>query len=110
MDYYVYILSNSTNVAIYTGVTNNLKRRIYEHRNDLNQDSFCSKYRIHKLVYYEIVEDVKSAIMREKQIKGWKRMKKNNLIESMNPDWEDLYDFVIGAKKKTDSSSQSSSE
>lgn len=107
MSYYVYILSNKTNVAIYTGVTNNLVRRVYEHKNDLDQNSFCSKYGIHKLVYYEVIDDVESAIAREKQIKGWKRLKKNNLVESMNPKWEELYDFVVGKKKETDSSLRS---
>ena len=107
MSYYIYILSNRSNVAIYTGVTNDLVRRVYEHKNDLDKTSFCSKYGIHKLVYYEIIDDVKSAISREKQIKGWKRAKKNDLIESMNPNWEDLYDFVIGAKRRTDSSLRS---
>ena len=107
MSYYVYILSNNTNVAIYTGVTNDLARRIYEHKKDLNQNSFCSKYGIHKLVYYEIIDDVESAIAREKQIKGWKREKKNKLIESINPNWKELYGFVIGAKGQTDSSLRS---
>ncbi|MBQ6878150.1 MAG: GIY-YIG nuclease family protein [Oscillospiraceae bacterium] len=107
MSYYIYILSNKTNVAIYTGVTNDLVRRVYEHKNDLNKNSFCSKYGIHKLVYYEVIDDVKSAISREKQIKGWKRAKKNDLVESMNPDWKELYDFVIGAERGTDSSLRS---
>jgi len=106
MNYYIYILANKTNVAIYTGVTNDLARRIYEHKNDLNPASFCSRYSIHKLVYYECFDNPEAAIMREKQIKGWKRVKKNKLIESMNPEWKELYGFVIG-EKKTDSSLRS---
>ena len=87
--YYVYILSNWNNKVIYTGVTNNLERRLYEHKHKLS-DSFTKKYNINKLVYYESTNDVKSAIMREKQLKGWTREKKNNLIETLNPEWNDL--------------------
>ena len=91
MPYYVYILSNQTNVTIYTGVTNDLKRRVYEHRNNLDPDSFTARYQVHKLVHYEVISDVKSALEREKQIKSWKREKKNQLIETDNPNWDDLY-------------------
>ena len=87
--YYIYILSNWNNKVIYTGVTNDIERRIYEHKNKLN-DGFTSKYNISKLVYFDGVKSAKSAIEREKQIKGWLRSKKNELIESMNPDWKDL--------------------
>ena len=89
MQYYVYILTNWTNTVLYTGVTNNLERRLYEHKNDMIE-GFTKKYRIHKLVYFEITSDVRVAIEREKQIKGWTRIKKNNLVESMNPKWLDL--------------------
>ena len=87
--YYVYILSNKYNTVIYTGITNNLERRLYEHKNKINQ-SFTSKYNIDKLVYFEETTDVKSAIQREKQIKGMSRRKKNRLIDFINPKWNDL--------------------
>ena len=91
MTYYVYILSNTTNSTIYTGVTNNLVKRIYEHKNTLDPDSFTARYHIHKLVYYEATSDVTAAIEREKQIKSWNRKRKNQLVDGMNPRWEDLY-------------------
>ncbi len=75
--------------TLYTGVTGNLLRRVYEHKNKL-VDGFTKKYNITKLVYYEVTDEVSSAIAREKQIKGWLRKKKITLIESMNPEWKDL--------------------
>ena len=87
--YYVYILSNWNNQVIYIGVTNNLERRIYEHKNKLI-DGFTKKYNIDKLVYFEETTDVKAAIEREKQLKGWKREKKNALIKTFNPKLQDL--------------------
>ena len=87
--YYVYILANWNNKVIYTGVTNDLERRLYEHKNKLI-DGFTKKYNVDKLVYFDFCENVESAILREKQIKGWTRQKKNMLIEQMNPDWRDL--------------------
>ena len=87
--YYVYILTNWNNKVLYTGVTNNLERRLYEHKNKLI-DGFTKKYNVDKLVYFDYTTDVKSAIAREKQIKGWTREKKNILIETVNPKWEDL--------------------
>ena len=95
MNYYVYILSNITGTTIYVGVTNNLLRRMYEHRNKLDPKSFTAKYDIHKLVYYEHTNDVYAALEREKQIKGWNRARKNRLVESMNPKWEDLYASIL---------------
>ena len=89
MNYYVYILTNKTNRVLYIGVTNNLERRLYEHRNEL-ADSFTKRYHVHKLVYFETTTDIRTAIAREKQLKGWLRVKKNALIETMNPKWEDL--------------------
>ena len=80
MTYYVYILSNATDVAIYTGVTNNLLRRVYEHKHNLDPNGFTAKYQIHKLVYFEETNDIKAAIAREKQIKGWNRKRKNRLV------------------------------
>ena len=87
---FVYILANDTNVCIYTGVTNDLARRLYEHRNNLDPKSFTAKYHIHKLVYFEETPSIKAAIEREKQIKGWNRKRKNQLIELKNPEWKDL--------------------
>ena len=87
--YYVYILTNKHNTVLYTGVTNNLERRLYEHRNKL-VSGFTSRYNVHKLVYFDTTTDVTSAIAREKEIKGWVRQKKIRLIEGMNPEWKDL--------------------
>ncbi|MDD4422830.1 MAG: GIY-YIG nuclease family protein [Eubacteriales bacterium] len=87
--YYVYILTNKTNNVLYTGVTNNLERRLWEHRNSLIT-GFAEKYNVNKLVYYDTTTDIKSAIRREKEIKGWRREKKCKLINTMNPTWSDL--------------------
>ncbi len=86
--YYVYIVTNKSK-TLYTGMTNNLFRRIYEHKHKLVK-GFTSKYNINKLVYFEQTNDVNSAIAREKEIKGWLRKKKIELIESQNPNFEDL--------------------
>lgn len=83
------MLSNWNNKVLYTGMTNNLERRIYEHRNKLVK-GFTEKYNVDKLVYFDYTSDVNSAIAREKEIKGWTRLKKNKLIESTNPEWKDL--------------------
>ena len=95
MEYYVYILSNSTNTIVYTGVTKDLIRRSYEHRHDLDSNSFSAKYQVHKLVYFESTSDINAAIAREKQIKGWNRKRKNKLVESKNPLWQDLYESIL---------------
>ena len=95
MEYYVYILSNRLNTVIYTGMTKDLVRRVYEHKHHLDPDSFTAKYDVTKLVYYESTSDVKAAIEREKQIKGWNRKRKNKLVESRNPSWAELYDTVL---------------
>jgi len=87
---YVYLLTNKTNRAIYTGVTNDLQKRIYEHKQSLIK-GFTSKYNVNKLVYYEVFDDIESAISREKQIKGGSREKKIGLIERTNPGYKDLY-------------------
>lgn len=89
--YYVYITTNSSNAVLYTGVTNDLKRRIYEHK-EKKIEGFTKKYNVTKLVYYEIGNDVNGAISREKQIKGGSRNKKIQLINDFNPEWKDLYD------------------
>ena len=95
MQYYVYILATNDNGVIYTGITNDLRRRIYEHKNSLDRNSFTSRYCVNKLVYYEYTGDVRAAIEREKQIKGWNRKRKNKLVESKNPNWEDLYSQIL---------------
>ncbi|RJP59456.1 MAG: GIY-YIG nuclease family protein [Ignavibacteriales bacterium] len=86
--YYLYIMTNKSR-TLYTGVTNDLNRRVYEHKQKLIK-GFTSKYNITKLVYYEEYNDINDAIRREKQIKGWSRKKKIELIESINPEWKDL--------------------
>jgi len=87
--YYIYILTNKTNKVMYIGVTNDLQRRIYEHKNELIV-GFTKKYHTHKLVYYEEFRDIKNAIKREKSLKGLLRIKKNALVETINPQWNDL--------------------
>lgn len=89
-NYSVYIATNKINTVLYTGVTNNLKRRIYEHKNKL-VSSFSEKYNINKLVYFEVFDDINLAIAREKQIKAGSRNKKEELIKNKNPDFKDLY-------------------
>ncbi len=87
--YYVYILTNWNNKVMYIGVTNNLERRIQEHKGKLI-DGFTTKYNVNKLVYYDVTDDVYSAIETEKRLKGWTRARKNALVESKNPEWRDL--------------------
>jgi len=89
--YYIYIMTNQGNSTLYTGVTNNLKRRSYEHKEKL-AEGFTKKYNLTKLVYYEFCDDVKSAINREKQLKGGSRKSKLTLVSHFNPDWHDLYE------------------
>jgi putative endonuclease len=89
--YYVYIMTNKGNSVLYTGVTNDLKRRVYEHKEKL-ADGFTRKYNIVKLVYYEVFEDIENAILREKQIKAGSRRKKIELVDSMNREWRDFYE------------------
>ncbi|MBK8945872.1 MAG: GIY-YIG nuclease family protein [Ignavibacteriae bacterium] len=87
--FYVYILTNKNKTVLYTGITNNLQRRLFEHKNNF-VDGFTKKYNIHYLIYFEIFKDSLNAIKREKQIKAGSRKKKIELIESINPNWEDL--------------------
>lgn len=89
--YYVYIMTNKRNTVLYTGVTNNLFERVFQHKNKL-VEGFTKKYNINKLVYYEEFDNAYDAISREKQIKGGSRKKKIDLIESMNKEWKDLSD------------------
>ncbi len=90
--YYIYIMTKRKNTVFCTGVANNLRRRVYEHKEKLVK-GFTKKYNITKLVYCEIFDRIEDAIMREKQIKGGSRQKKIDLINSMNKDWRDLYEF-----------------
>ena len=89
--YYVYILTNKLNEVLYIGVTNDLIRRIFEHKNKLVK-GFTEKYNLTKLVYYETTNEIESAIMREKQLKNWHRQWKINLIMNFNPQWKNLSD------------------
>jgi len=89
--YYVYILASKRNGTLYIGVTNDLRRRIYEHKEKL-VPGFTKKYNIHQLVHYEVTDDVEGALIREKQLKKWNRKWKLALIEKENPGWQDLYD------------------
>ena len=91
--YFVYILFSERNGTLYAGVTNDLKRRIYEHKNKIFQ-GFTEKYGVDKLGYFEVFESIESAILREKQLKGGNRKQKLALIESINPNWIDLYDEI----------------
>ena len=93
--YYVYMLTNVTGTVVYTGVTNDVVRRVYEHKHNFDLNSFTAKYAVHKLVYYESTSSRYEAISREKQIKSWNRKRKNELVESINPKWEDLYDSLL---------------
>ena len=87
---YVYILASKKNGTLYIGVTNNLKRRMFEHKEGLRK-GFTKKYNVHMLVYYEEINNIRSAILREKRMKKWKRNWKLKLVEKNNPDWKDLY-------------------
>ena len=89
MQYYVYILTNWNNKVMYIGVTNNLPRRVYEHKHHL-VDGFTKKYNVGKLVYFEYGSDIRAALEREKALKGWTRARKNALVETENPQWRDL--------------------
>ena len=90
----VYILASQPNGTLYIGVTSHLVKRIWEHKNDLG-DGFTKKYHIHTLVWYELHDDMESAIQREKQLKKWNRQWKIRLIHEMNPAWNDLYETII---------------
>ena len=96
MNYYVYILTNRNKTVLYTGVTRDLIRRVYEHKNHADPNSFTAKYKVDRLVYFEETSDVKAAIEREKQIKSWSRDRKTSLIFESNPLWVDLYDRILG--------------
>jgi putative endonuclease len=91
--YCVYIMTNTYNTVLYTGVTNNLQRRVTEHKEGKGGE-FTSKYHVNKLVYFEVGNDINAAIAREKQIKAGSRQKKIDLINSINPEWQDLFDEI----------------
>ena len=95
MQYYVYLLTNSNKNVLYTGITNDLVRRVYEHKHHLDKGSYTDRYNVENLVYYETTTDVTAAIEREKQIKGWNRKRKEKLIASRNPNWDDLYELIL---------------
>jgi putative endonuclease len=92
---YIYLMTNSHKTILYTGITNNLIRRVYEYKHHLDKGSFTDRYNAEYLVYYESTSDVNVAIEREKQIKGWNRKRKNKLVESKNPCWQDLYEEIL---------------
>jgi putative endonuclease len=91
---YIYLVTNKRLSVLYVGVTNNLVRRVYEHKNKL-VEGFTQKYNVNILVYYEAYENIIDAITREKEIKGWSRKKKNALIKQKNPLWKDLYEELL---------------
>jgi putative endonuclease len=91
----VYIISNKVHSSLYIGVTSDLKKRVYEHKNNAFPGSFTAKYKLHKLVYFEGFHRIEEAIAREKLLKGGSRNTKNELINSMNPKWSDLFDDLL---------------
>ena len=94
-EFYVYMITNRSRVVLYTGVTSKLEGRIWEHQNHVVK-GFTSKYKLDRLVYYEQVSDALSAITREKEIKSWRREKKNDLVRKLNPKWENLPKKLFG--------------
>ena len=92
--YYVYIMASGKNGTLYVGMTNDIARRVYEHKTHMNKNSFTSRYNIDKLVYMEEYDSPIYAIRREKQIKSWLRNKKKDLIESVNPEWVDMFEYL----------------
>ena len=91
---FVYFMTNKNNTVIYTGVTSNLRNRVYEHKTGRHPNSFTSRYKCHKLVYYESFPYIEEAIVREKQIKAGSRKKKEELIRKINPEWRDLFEEI----------------
>ncbi len=93
-NYFIYILTNKSNKVVYIGVTNNLRRRVFEHKEKLIP-GFTKRYNIDKLIYYEYYQKIEEAILREKRLKKWKRSWKDDLINEMNPEWRDLYEDIL---------------
>ena len=91
---YIYILTNKNNTVLYTGVTSNLRNRVFQHREKIDKSSFTYRYNVHKLVYYEAFQGIVEAIVREKQIKSGSRARKMTLINEFNPQWRDLWDDI----------------
>ena len=96
--YYIYMMTNKNKTVLYTGVTNNLPRRVYEHKNRIDKRSFTARYNLNLLVYYEATSDIRIAIAREKQIKNLLRRKKEELITAFNPEWNDLMEELNHTK------------
>ena len=94
MTYFVYLMASQKNCTLYVGVTNDLVRRVFEHKNDL-VEGFTRRYGVHTLVWFESTSSIEAAIQREKQLKNWKREWKVGLIEQLNPDWNELYDGLL---------------
>ena len=94
MTYFVYLMASQKNGTLYVGVTNDLVRRVFEHKNDL-VEGFTRRYGVHTLVWFESTSSIEAAIQREKQLKNWKRDWKVSLIEQFNPDWNELYDGLL---------------
>ena len=92
--YYVYLMASKKNGILYIGVANDLRHRVWQHKNDI-QEGFTKKYGVHRLVWYEETTDIKEVIQREKQMKKWRRQWKIDLINKENPDWDDLYDALL---------------
>jgi putative endonuclease len=97
--YYVYMMTNQSRVVLYTGVTNSLERRVWFHANT-GKRTFTKRYNADRLVYYERFDRARDAISREKEIKGWRREKKNDLVRRLNPKWEDLGEKLFGARRR----------
>ncbi len=91
---FIYILTNKNTTTLYVGVTNNIITRIQQHKDNINPKSFTARYNLHKLVYYEAFQEIGDAIAREKQLKGGNRAQKTALIESINPNWKDMFEVV----------------
>lgn len=96
--YYVYMMTNRSRVVLYTGVTNSIERRLWHHANTAKR-TFTKRYNLDRLVYYELYHDIRDAISREKEIKGWRREKKNGLVRTLNPKWEDLGMRMFGDRR-----------
>ncbi len=99
--YYIYIMTSKKNGTLYIGITNDLIKRVFEHKKGL-VEGFTKKYQVNKLVYFEETQDVESAIMREKKLKDWKRKWKLELIEKTNPKWDDLYDKILDSESSSE--------
>jgi putative endonuclease len=98
--YYVYMMTNRSRVVLYPGITNSLERRLWFHSNNNSKRSFTKRYKVDRLVYYyESFDDPRDAISREKEIKGWRRGKKNDLVRRLNPKWEDLAKTLFGDRR-----------